>query len=179
MNPTIRKTKKAYTPWMVSYFVGGKRFRQFRKTRAAAEDLRRDLQSRHANMGASGFDLAPADLADAIRARAILDGRISLVEAADYWIRNADAASDVTIEETVADFFASKQSSTGERYRAFLKNKIARFVDHVGEDRRIATITTREINRYLDSLPYAAETIANARRALGTLFGYAIQQVFI
>lgn len=179
MNPIIKKVSKAYTPWQISYFVSGKKFRQYRKTKTAAVELRADLLKKHGQFGSHAFELSQSQIADATRAMAMLEDRTTLVEAADFWIRNADAASDVTIEEVATEFLDARKEGTTKVYQSFLKVKVDRFVESFGADRRIGTITTREVGRYLEAQPFAAESVANIRRALVTLFSFALKQEYI
>mgnify|MGYP001432317779 FL=1 len=88
---------------------GAKKYRRWFKTEAEARGHAETLKIRLKNEGLSGFKLSREDQVDAEKALKILDGRGSLEQACEFYIRYLGTnGSDLNVAQLVDEFLIHK-----------------------------------------------------------------------
>jgi integrase len=103
----------------------------------------------------------------------------AIVEAAKFYsTRRPDLLARRTVAEAVAELLAIKEArGKSSRYLADLRERLARFADAFAVD--VGTVTTGDVQRFLDGLKLAPQTVKNFRRVLYTLFSFAEARGYI
>jgi len=183
---------------VADYTSGRRRFRGFSEAGAArreAEKIARQLATGETtaatmkNSEAASYGRAiellqpvgiPLEVAAANYAKAfgILGGDF-IIEAAVFYARHrADKITRRTVAETVAELIELKKSrGAAARYLGDLTARLTRFAQVYAVD--IGTITTADVQRFLDGLKVAPQTAKNFRTVLFTLFQFAEQRGYI
>ena len=106
-------------------------------------------------------------------------GGDSLIEAAKFYAEHrVDTLTRRTAAETVAELIESKKArGKSARYIGDLSARLARFAADFAVD--IGTVTTADVQRWLDGLKVAPQTAKNFRTVLGTLFSFAESRGYI
>ncbi|HVV71988.1 MAG TPA: hypothetical protein VHI52_10890, partial [Verrucomicrobiae bacterium] len=102
-----------------------------------------------------------------------------MIEAAQYLKRNdPDQLTHKTVAQTVDELVKLKEArKQSDRYVKDLKNRLERFAGDFAVD--IHTVTTADVQRWLDRLESAPQTVKNFRTVIGTLFSYAESRGYI
>ena len=102
-----------------------------------------------------------------------------MIEAAHYLKRNdPDQLTRKTVAEAVTELVAIKEArKKSDRYVKDLKNRLERFAKDFAVD--IHTITTPDVQRWLNRLEAAPQTVKNFRTVIGTLFAFAESNGYI
>ena len=97
----------------------------------------------------------------------------AVVEACKYYAtRRPDLLTRKTVAEVVAELLATKESrQASTRYLSDLRQRLSRFAEAFAVD--IGTVTTGDVQRFLDGLKLAPRTVKNFRTSLHTLFQFA------
>lgn len=121
------------------------------------------------------LELAAAHFAEAFK---ILGGD-RIVEAAKFFReRNTENLPQKTVAEAVAELIATKEArGKSKRYIEDLRARLARFAADFQTN--VASVQTADVQRWLDGLTAAPQTVANFRRVLFTLFAYAEARGYI
>ena len=122
------------------------------------------------------------------------------IEAGTYYARHrADQVTCKPVADVVAELIAAKEArGKSARYIGDLRARLARFAKFFGADTSIitqpdlkvepdtrnrgvdiSTVTTAEIQKWLDGLKLAAQSARNFRTVVGTLFSFAESRGYI
>jgi integrase len=103
----------------------------------------------------------------------------SLVEAARYFVAHLKASErSCTAAQLVEELIAAKiKDGMGKRHLQDLRSRLPRFSKDF-DGQIVATITNTEVDKWLRSLPVGPTTRNNYRRALCTLFNFAVSQKY-
>ncbi len=183
---------------VADYTSGTRRFRGFSdagEAKREAEKIARQLSTGAAtaaamsNSEAASYGRAiellqpvgiPLEVAAGNYAKAFgILGGDSIVEAAMFYARHrADKITKRTVAEVVAELIAAKEArGKSARYLGDLSARLNRFAQSYAVD--ISTVTTADVQRWLDGLKVAPQTAKNFRTVLFTLFQFAEQRGYI
>lgn len=111
-------------------------------------------------------------------------GSDAIIEAAKFYKRHgADQLERKRVSEVVTELIALREKRTKKgkpgsaRYIGDLRARLARFSESFAVD--ISTITKADVQRWLDGLNSAPQTVKNFRTVLNTLFSYAESRGYI
>jgi integrase len=111
-------------------------------------------------------------------------GRDAMIEACQFYKRHgADQIQTKPVPEVVTELIALREKRTkngrpaSKRYIKDLRSRLTRFGESFAVD--ISTLTKADIQRYLDGLNAAPQTVKNFRTVLNTLFSYAESRGYI
>lgn len=189
----------AFSYELADYSSGARRLRSFADPeKAIAEAIRiarliasgNSVAARITGRDAASFGRAvellrecgdPLELACAryaAAARALGDGG-RLEQAVKFFLdRNPDNLPRKTVAEVVTELVALKEArAKSPRYVRDLRTRLSKFAAAFRVD--LATITTAQIQTWLDSQKAAPQTLANHRRVIGTLFNFAEARGYI
>lgn len=105
----------------------GKRLKRYCESWEEAEETKAALLEEFHGHGAAASALTALDRADAVRARAILDGRTSLERAAAFWTLHHPATPAPLLSEAVAAFIKERQRWVADRRLGDLQRRLVRF----------------------------------------------------
>lgn len=180
------------------YSTGARRLRSFAdagKALAEAERLARLLAAGEAHAAqVGGRELAgygravellrptgiPLEVAAAHYAEAVkVLGGDRILEAARFFAsRDPDRLPPKTVEEVVAELLTVKEArGASPRYLGDLRARLARFAEAFRVN--IGSVTTGDVQRWLDGLKAAPQTTRNFRTVAGTLFAFAEARGYI
>jgi integrase len=154
----------------------GKRERPRRTFRSHAEALNfaRLKRIEKENRGTAGISLDEKLRGDAIEAQELLAPLgVSIIDAAkEYVARAALITKSETVSRAIQSLLAAKKhDNLRDRYLKDLRARLARFAESFGE-RKLADITSAEIDNWLRSLLLAPMTRNTFRLRLSVLFAY-------
>jgi len=194
-----KKVGKTYRVYEVAdYSSGVRRLRSFNdhtEARKEAERIARQLSSGEAtaallrNSEAASYGRAlellrptgtALEVATAHYAKAVeILGGDAVIEAARFYAHHrADQVTRKQVSEVVGELIAAKQSrNKSPRYIADLRWRLNHFAKAFAVD--IGSITTADVQRWLDNLKVAAQTAKNGRTVLYTLFSFAESRGYI
>jgi integrase len=97
----------------------------------------------------------------------------AVIEAAKFYARHgANRVTRKTTAEVVRELIAAKEArGKAARYIGDLRARLARFAEAFAVD--ISTVTTADVQRWLDGLKVGTQTSKNFRTVLHTLFAFA------
>jgi integrase len=123
---------------------------------------------------------ATLELASAVYAKAseILGGDYIIEAATFFKSHRADQITRRTVAEVITELIAAKRArAKSARYVGDLSSRLTRFANSHAVD--ISTVTTADVQRWLDSLKLAPQTARNFRTVLYTLFSFAEARAYI
>jgi integrase len=195
---TANRKKKRTIYELADYTGGVRRLRGFADHGAArkeAEKIARQLSSGDAtaatmrNSEAASYGRAVellrptgADLvlaaASYAKAFEILGGD-AVVEAANFYARHRpDQVKRKRVADVVAELIAAKEArGKSARYTGDLSARLTRFAEEFAVD--ISTVTTPDVQKWLDNLKLSAQSARNFRTVLYTLFAFAEKRGYI
>ena len=123
----------------------------------------------------TSLELAAARYAKAVE----IIGSDLVVEAASYYVQHrADRIEKRRVPVVVEELLANRKSKgKSERYVADLRARLNRFAKDFQVD--ISTVTTPDVQRWLDKLKAGSQTVKNYRTTLFTLFKFAERNGYI
>ncbi len=192
-------TGKRRTLFEVADYTGGKRrlrgFTEHTQARKEAEKIARQLSTGDAtaasmrNADAASYGRAvellrptgtALEIAAGTYAKAfdILHGD-AVIESAKFYARHrADQVTRKRVADVVAELIAAKEArGKSIRYVGDLRARLTRFAESFAVD--ISTVTTADVQRWLDGLKLAPQTAKNFRTVLHTLFAFAESRGYI
>ena len=101
------------------------------------------------------------------------------IEAAQFYKRHRiDQVTRKRVPDVVTELIAAKEArGKSARYTGDLNARLTRFADKFSVD--ISTVTTADVQRWLDGLKLAPQTAKNFRTVLHTLFAFAESRGYI
>jgi integrase len=157
---------------------GGGRTRRFFKFtpegKREAETFLQMGKQQQANDGTAAFSISDALRSEAVEcARKLAAGGHTLTDATRFFLAHLQAQeSSIGVGEAMEQLITSrKKRGLSERYCNDLRLRLGRFVNDF-QGSTIGTITARQIDEWLASLPVAPGTRNTFRRDLRTLFSY-------
>jgi integrase len=174
----VKKYKWASRKYVVEGRENGKRRRKFFETRAEAQsyaDLKNiELENRgreHAEFDSRLRDMAQ-DCADKLKAF----GK-TIADATHHYVEHLRASErSCTVKQLLAELLDAKESKgVSRRHLDDLRQRAGRFAESFG-DRIAATITSREVEEWLDSLNVGPQTRNHYRSAVRLMFNFAVRR---
>jgi integrase len=183
---TVRRYSDSNRPhfkFVVNYREAGKRKRKFFEAKEPANAFAAFKNAELRKYGVEGAEFSSwlRVMAQECAARlseykkAGSDSPVTLKDATDYLIAHLKAsAKSCTAVQLVEALIAAKEADgMSKRYIQDLRSRLPRFAQKF-DGQMVATITTKEVDHWLRSLTVAPTTRNNFRRALVTMFSYAI-----
>ena len=106
-------------------------------------------------------------------------GGDTVIEAATFYARHrTDQVTRKRVPDVVAELLAMKEArKKSTRYIGDLRARLTRFAEAFAVD--ISTVTTADVQRWLDGLKLAPQSARNFRTVVGTLFSFAESRGYI
>lgn len=186
--PTLRLRGSS---WEVYGRLAGQRRRRSFRTRKDAEAYAADLRAERAglrsqasrdrrNLAVRVDNLSEAQRADVISALAILGEKHSLTDAAREYVRRMEAPAEGGEVEEVFTRWLEAKGKANRRPRTLrdAQSKVRPFVyEHQG--RSVASLTTFDVEQWLDERDFTPVTRAAYLRQLHGFFAFALKRRFI
>jgi integrase len=105
-----------------------------------------------------------------------------LYEAVDFFVKHGAKKGNPIIEDVVQEFLKDKQQVGRKgKYLEGLQDKWTKFIDHVGEGKHLADITTEKIRDYIfvTRKELSDTTKSDYLRGLSILFNYGIKKKYL
>src|SRR4029453_1538314 len=168
--------KRPHLKFVVNYREAGKRKRSFFETKRQADAFASFKNSELKQNGIEHAEFPSALRMMAQSASQRLDpfGR-TITDAVDHFVAHLEATEkSITVTELVPQLLSAKKGDClSKRYIGDLREKLSRFAQSFG-GKMVASITAKEIDAWLRSLPVGPTTRNNFRRVLVTFFSDAI-----
>lgn len=180
VNRTTREGRPS--PWGIDYrspwdlLPNGKRRRvkQFFATKAEREREALRLEDRFAEWGAKGNSEIPAALVDDYQAaRRMLPDGVTMAAAAAFYVQNHVQTSPTVPEAFRAYVDAKTRAGVSLRWVQAMDSILVRMAASFPEGTRIADVTAGQIQAFIDSFDYGAETKSAWRRIAFGAFKFA------
>ena len=123
----------------------------------------------------AALEVAAATYASAFE---ILGGD-AIIEAAKFYKRHrADQVTRKRVADVISELIAAKEArGKSDRYVGGLRVRLKRFADTFAVD--ISAVTTADVQKWLDGLKLAPQTVKNFRTCLYTLFAFAESRGYV
>ena len=170
-----RKDRPA-KPWMLDHYARGVRYRASYATEEEAKLAAAELAGKQEEVGTAALALSPAELADAVEAVALLDGRATLSQVVKDWLGLHGEGGKTSVKEAVAMLIDAKRAAG--RRPATLQDLAFRtrpFVAAFGSS-AISSISTNMVEKWLGELKVGVVSRENYRRVLGGVFAFAVKR---
>jgi integrase len=175
----VRKYSDSNRPhfkFVVNYREAGKRKRRFFEAKDPANAFAAFKNAELRKYGVEGAELSSrlrGEAAECVE-RLSAYGK-TLTDATNFLVAHLKASErSITAAALVDQIIAAKKADgMSVRYIQDLRSRLPRFAKKF-DGQMVATVTTAEINNWLRSLQIGATTRNNFRRALVTLFSYAV-----
>ena len=160
--PFIRWIEKRKR-WQVDARTDSNKGRSCHKTKGEAEGVASAARTRRLNEGLSAFD-----------DRELAQHGWTVQQAIRFAVEHLRTqAHSVTIEHAVDALIAQKKASgKSDRYQRDLRNRLSRLVSAM-PGKKIGTITTGDLDKFLNELNLAPGTINTFRRDIRTLWSFS------
>jgi integrase len=170
-------SNRPHFKFVVNYREAGKRKRKFfeAKEPAAAFAAFKNAELRKFGVEGAEFSSRLREEAAECVERLTAYGK-TLTDATNFFVAHLKASErSITAAALVDQLIAAKKADgMSVRYIQDLRSRLPRFAKKF-DGQMVATITTAEIDNWLRSLQVGATTRNNFRRALVTLFSYAVE----
>jgi integrase len=175
----VRKYSDSNRPhfkFVVNYREAGKRKRKFFEAKEPASAFAAFKNAELRKFGVEGAEFSSrlrGEAAECVE-RLSAYGK-TLTDATSFFVAHLKASErSITAAALVDQLIAAKKADgMSKRYIEDLRSRLPRFAKKF-DGQMVATITTKEIDNWLRALEVGATTRNNFRRALVTLFSYAI-----
>jgi integrase len=178
---TVRRYNDPSRPnlkFVVRYRETGKPRRKFFDAEAAAKSFAAWLNAEMKRNGVEGAQFPLALRAMALECSAVLSefGK-TLRDATHHYVEHLRASErSCTVKQLLAELLDAKESKgVSRRHLDDLRQRAGRFAESFG-DRIVATITSREIEEWLDSLNVGPQTRNHYRNAVRLAFNFAARR---
>ncbi len=186
----IGKSRKVYE--VSDYTTGIRRLRSFsdaKEARQEAEKIARQLATGEATAGtmrnteAASFGraielLRPTGVSLEIAASTFTEAfqilkANAIVDAARFYVSRHKPIEPKSVSEVVAELLTVKESrGASQRYMEDLRQRLGRFANDFKKD--TGSVTTAEVQAWLDGVKLSTQTYANNRRILHLFFQFAV-----
>jgi integrase len=174
----VKKSKKSgKKKWEVGLpRLNGKRPRKFFATKDQAEAYLKAKQLELENHGTQALLMTDAQRAEYFAAKRKLPEGTSLIEAADYWVKERATVKAVTLEKASEEFLAErKNSGLSARYPAQIGYKLKNFL--VGRGKELCSdVDPGTIRAWINAQGWGSETRRGYVTDLRTFFGWCHRQ---
>jgi integrase len=168
--------KRPRLKFVVNYREAGKRKRSFFETKRQADTFAsfKNSELKQNGIEHAEFPSALRVMAPSASQRLEPFGR-TITDAVDHFVAHLEATEQsITVTEFVPQLLSAKKGDClSKRYIQDLSEKLFRFSEGF-RGKMIASITAKEIDAWLRSLPVGPTTRNNFRRVLVTFFSHAI-----
>jgi integrase len=178
---TVRRSNDPSRPnlkFVVRYRETGKPRRKFFDSEAAAKSFAAWLNAEMKRNGVEGAQFPLALRAMALECSAVLSefGK-TLRDATHHYVEHLRASErSCTVKQLLAELLDAKESKgVSRRHLDDLRQRAGRFAESFGEG-IVATITSREIEEWLDSLNVGPQTHNHYRNAVRLAFNFAVRR---
>lgn len=165
------KTAKGWKVDIPATMAGGKRRREFYKTRELANKRVSDLNQEVADFGVSAAQIEPQQYHDAQNAIALLEGRdMTLTQVVESWLKHLSKIKEsITLVELAQRYVDNPNRRKKISHRAYndYLNKAKKVGSHFPE-KRTHDITADDIQKVLNELPEGSVT--SYKRILNAMF---------
>ena len=193
-NKRVRKNRVGEVPvkwdamrqrWMLSFFSGGKRYRRFFEKKDEAENEWTNISSRAEKYGQQAVAYSPANHAEFMEAKRIVNGRDLRDVARAYMAHCQNAGDGKTIASAFAEYFdAKKTRGVSKRHIDGIRYHVGRFAAAFGKI-PLAEVSGESVLAWLTKLktdegkvPHPV-TVANYRALIGGFFNWCARRRFI
>jgi hypothetical protein len=155
---------------------GGRPKRKTFRDRREAETFARLSKTEQENFGTAAFTIGDRLRADAVRAAEILkDCGASLTDAAKFYKSAHDATKNgIPLADAVERYLKSRKINNAAHSRT-LKSRLGLFTSAAG-DSTTASITSDDVETFLDGLPFEPRTKSHFWGHLSSLFTYCTKK---
>lgn len=178
----VRKCADKNTPLVIDYRVGGKRKREFFKTKIEAKTALDRIKYITAKEGQDGLLLPNAVRAQAVEANRLLAGfpDKTIVDAVRFYVAHLEAEKrSVPVHRLVTEHLATKQrKNVSAVHQSDLESRYSLFCKEFGND-PTRTLTAAKIQDWLDSRNLEPLSANNYRSRLSSLFGYGVRKGYL
>jgi len=130
--------------------TGTRRQREYYATLKEAKAAEKAAKALNIREGALALDLPPQLRAEAVTAAAILAGRGTLIEAAQYYVARALSGSTMKLSELVGRYLEFQRSEgAAPSYHGSISWRLRRFAEFFPKSKIANEVTLAEIDRYL------------------------------
>ena len=156
---------------------GGRPKRKTFRDRREAETFARLSKTEQENFGTAAFTIGDRLRADAVRAAEILkDCGASLTDAAKFYKSAHDATKNgIPLADAVARYLKSRKKIKNAAHARTLKSRLGLFASAAG-DRTTASVTSDDVETFLDGLPFEPRTKDHFWGHLSSLFTYCTEK---
>jgi integrase len=176
--PPYHNAKRPHLKFEVNFRQDGKRSRKFFKTEAQAKSWAAHKNTERAQHGREYSEFPERLRVIADEARELLRPfDKSIMDAAQFYVKHLrDSEKSCTAEELVRQLLAKKEKhGASVRHLGDLRVRLTKFAEKF-DGQKVGTITTGEIEDWLDSLSVAPVTRNNFRRLVILMFNYAVKR---
>jgi len=169
-------------PWEVAWREpSGRRRSRFFATREQRDTFAKELRKQVSQVGVGLLDVPPDEMQAFLRFRQAVGGSSAgVVEALDRAATTLLRAPSRALGEVVDAFLENRRFAGVESdYLAHVELAYRRFCEHFGAQMRLDEIGAEQIQQWLSSLPFCAETRLNYRKHLHALFEFAVQRRWV
>jgi integrase len=178
----VRKCADKNTPLVIDYRVGGKRKREFFKTKVEAKTALDRIKYVMAKEGQDGLLLPNAVRAQAVEANKLLAGfpNETIVNAVRFYVAHLEAQErSVLVRRLVTEYMATKQrKGVSAVHQSDLESRYGLFCKEFGND-PTRTLTAAKIQDWLDARGLEPLSANNYRSRLSSLFGYGVRKGYL
>ena len=174
-------SKRPHLRFVVNYREAGKRKRTFFESKDAASSF---AAFKNAELKRNGIEHAEFPTAIRVMAQNAVErlkpfGR-TIADAVDHYIAHLQATEkSCTAKELVRELLDAKQADgASERHLRDLRSRLSMFAQKF-EDKMISTITQKEIDTWLRSLPFAPLTRNHYRQLAILAFNFALRAGYV
>ncbi len=171
INYPKKKTAKGWKVDIPATMAGGKRRREFYKTRELANKRVSDLNQEVADFGVSAAQIDPQQYHDAQNAIALLEGRdMTLTQVVESWLKHLSKIKEsITLVELAQRYVDNPNRRKPMSHRAYndYLNKAKKVGSHFPE-KFTHSITADDIQKVLNELPEGSVT--SYKRILNAMF---------
>jgi integrase len=130
--------------------TGQTRTREYFATKGEAKEAEIQAYALNKNEGLAAVEISPQLRTEAIKAAAMLAGKATLTEAADYFMKHASPSNEITMQELFEKYRDyQKAEGASDSYMADINWRLSRFAEYFPKSRKAHEVTYRDITAYL------------------------------
>ena len=154
-----------------------KRERHYHKSEEAAKGYIVGKQAEYNEQGAGATALTTVQREEALQAYRDLDGRATIAQAVNFWMKHHPDGTSATLQEMVSAWLA-EQAKNGMRPGTIKLNRqrLDGLMQEMGKDAPCVSITTQALKDYLEGLNCAPITRNGVRRCIRAFFQYCVDR---